>query len=271
MISNGEKTLQERLKETNSKSHAGLFVRFIDIHFDEVFTDYHGKDHKIFVDEMKRNCGLYYGVAASSFIQKIVDSYKNPQELRNGISNGCASISKEISNNLTLSQEHMRVLKLFSFAALTGMWASEWDIFPYSREEILSSARNLFLKWHNNNQKQSEEIRCICSIRDYYLKKRDSAFRPRYPKNDGSIKRYGDIFGFTTEEGKFYLTKEGLTQALDGLSKKKALKVLVEKGFLLREESPLRNDSKKTIEGINLAPRVFVISEKICEFDEESA
>jgi len=84
-------------------------------------------------------------------------------------------------------------------------------------------------------------------------------------------KPHKDVFGYTTAEGKFFLTREGLEQALGTLPKKIALKALFAKEYLLREESPSRNDSKKTIDGIDGAPRVFVISEKICEFDAESA
>lgn len=270
VISTGEKTLQERLTETKSKTPPGLFVRFIDLHVEEVFTNYHGEDHKIFVDNLKINCGLFYGTPAATFIQKIVDTYRNVQDLREKISSGCAAIAKEISNNINLSQEHLRVLKLFSFTALTGIWASEWGIFPYSREEILSSASNLFQKWHKDNQKQTEDIRCICAIQDYYVKKRDSAFRPRYLE-DKDVRRFSDVFGYTTNEGKFFLTTEGLEQALGELSKKTALKVLHSKGYLLREESPSRNESKKSIDGIKGALRVYVISDKICEFDRDSA
>ena len=260
VISTGEKTLQERLAETNSKTPAGLFVRFIDIHVNEVFTDYHLENHKTFVDKLKRDCGLFYGSAANAFIQNIVDIYKNSQDLRESISKGCAELANDISCGAPLSQEHSRVLKIFSFATLAGVWASEWGVFPYSREEIVSSARSLFEKWHNGNQKQTEDVRCICSVRDYYLKKRDSAFRPRY-LNDMDIKRFGDVYGYTTTEGKFYLTEEGLKEA-SGVSRKVAQKALFQRGYLLKEESQNRYDSRKTIDGIG-SPRVFVISEKI--------
>ncbi len=268
VISTGERTLEERLKETNSKAPAGLFVRFIDLHIEmEAFDDYHGEDHKAFTDKLKMNSGLFYGTPAAAFTQKIVDIAKTPQDLRERISNGCTSIAKEIATKSHLSQEHSRVLKLFSFTALVGIWASEWGIFPYSREEVINSARILFEKWLGGNQKQSEDIKCICAIRDYYLKKRDSAFRPcDLPENE--IKRFSDIYGYTTKLGKFYLTKEGFEQALGGLNKTLAKKNVFKKNYLLKEESPTRYDSKKTISGIG-SPRVFVFSEKICEFDEE--
>lgn len=268
VISTGEKTLQERLQETNSKTPAGLFVRFIDLHAEEVFTNYHSEDSKIFIDKLKRDCGLFYGTPAATFIQKVIEKNKNYQELRENISKGCLELEVKISNGVSLSQEHSRVLTLFCFATLTGLWAIEWEIFPYTKEEILESAKSLFANWYKNNQKQTEDVRCICAIQDYFLKKRESAFRPRYLK-DNDNRRFGDVFGYTTEEGKFFLTKEGLAQALGGLPKKKALDALFAKGYLLREESSTRNESKKTIDGIDGAPRVFVISEKICEFDGE--
>jgi hypothetical protein len=87
---------------------------------------------------------------------------------------------------------------------------------------------------------------------------------------DKDARRFSDVFGYTTTEGKFFLTSEGLEQALGGLPKKIALKALFNKGYLLREESPTRNESKKSIDGIDGAPRVYVISEKICEFDRDS-
>jgi len=270
VISTGEKSLQERLAETNSKAPAGLFVRFIDIPVEQVFTDYHGENNKTFIDNLKRNCGQFYGTAASAFIQKIVDTYKSSQELRESIAKGCLSIAMDISGGITLSQEHSRVLKLFCFATLTGIWASEWEIFPYTRDEILDSTKHLFAKWHEGNKKQGEDVRCICAIRDYYLKKRDSAFRP-CDLQDRDARRFSDVYGYTTGLGKFYLTKEGLHQALGELPKKPALKALFDKGYLLREENPHRNESKKTIEGIKVTPRVFVISEEICGFDGEIA
>lgn len=272
VISTGERTLQERLVETNSKAPAGLFVRFIDLHFTDnegVFTTYHGIDEKTFVDNLKRDCGLYYGTAATAFIQKIVDTYKDAQTLRASIASDCAALSKEISGDLILTQEHARVLKLFSFAALAGIWASKWDIFPYSVEEILSASRNLFVKWHSSNQKQNDDVKCICAIRDYYIKKRDSTFRPR-DLHEKDTRRYTDVYGYLTNEGKFYLTKEGLNLALGPLNKLTTKRILYKRGYLLKEENEKRYDSKKSIDGVG-SPRVFVFSEKICEFDEELA
>jgi hypothetical protein len=179
-------------------------------------------------------------------------------------------IAPEIAGNLTLNQEQSRVLKIFSFSAAAGIWASEWNILPYPNEEILGAAKHLFLKWYGGNKTQTPETRCICAIRDYYIKKREAVFRPRY-LNGVDHKRYAEVFGFTTTEGKFYLTEEGLEQALGGLPKNKTLKVAFAKGYLLREESDQRNLSGKGIDGYGDRLRVYVFSEKICEFDEEKA
>lgn len=269
LISSGEVTFSERLKQTNSKTPAGLFVRFIDLHLEDVFTDYHGKNPKEFVDTLKADCGRHFGTVGSAFIEKLVDVYKTSQSLRDAIATGCRAIAAEIRQELDLSDlspEHTRVLKLFSLAALAGAWAAEWDIFPYSQEDVLSASANIFRKWRDGNKKQTEDVLCISAIRDFFIKKRESAFRPQYLRGDDS-KRYAEVYGYTTEEGKFFLTKDGLLQAIGSLPIKAALKHLSSKGYLIREEED-RYESKKTIEGLGQT-RVYVISEKICEFDGE--
>ncbi|MBS0636842.1 MAG: DUF927 domain-containing protein [Verrucomicrobia bacterium] len=270
VLSSGERTLKERLSDTNSQAPAGLFVRFIDLAIEEVFKNYHNKQPKTFVDDLKGACGTYFGTAGTAFIQNLAESFKNAQDLQGATKEGINATAAKIGAGLELNQEQGRVLHIFSLIAFAGTLAAKWGIIPFSATEIIQSVRNIFLHWLSGNRTLPEEDRIVMAVKDFIIRKRDSVFKPRDTLPD-EIRKSTDTLGYIDDsEGWYLLTSTGMKEATIGF--KKAAEALYKKGYLIRRDKPSKegkqhNASSISVPGLGAKTRLYIIKKEIVEFD----
>jgi putative DNA primase/helicase len=266
VLSNGELTISDKLKETGSKIPGGLLVRFIDIPSDEAFINYHGQEPKDFIGNLKRMCGQFYGAAGREFISKLINKCKTTQDLRQEIQGLQAICYKKLSNEKKLNQEQGRVCNLFALLATAGVLAVEFKIFLIEVEEVLQNIGVIWEKWLSETKMLPDISRGIISLKDFIIRKKDVNFKPQFI-NDNNERRYGDTLGYIrSKDGYFLLTEEGMAEATKGFNLNQICKKMYAEKILLREEDVNRNQSKITIDGLgNL--RLYVISDKIMNYE----
>jgi putative DNA primase/helicase len=151
VLSTGEVSIEDKLKEFNRKPYAGMSTRLIEIPADtdsgyRLFDTIHQYKHSNeFANHLKEQTGCYYGSAIRGFLTDI-RGYQ--EHLRQRL---------ETMNGLFLSQfnttqwcgQVKRVAKHFALVALAGEIAIEIKIFPFNQNEVFTGVVTCFQAWMN--------------------------------------------------------------------------------------------------------------------------
>lgn len=149
LLSNGEVSIANKLKEEGKKMMAGQAVRIIDIGSDMEcgFGVYNnvpdGLKSNEFSDELKVAASRYYGVALREFINLFaenIDDYVT--EIHKNIAEFCKKYCKQ-----DVSGQVKRVCARFGLVAAAGELAIKFKILPWPEHTAWNAAAILFTKW----------------------------------------------------------------------------------------------------------------------------
>ena len=149
LLSNGEVSIANKLKEEGKKMMAGQAVRIIDIDSDMQcgFGVYNsvpdGLKSNEFSDELKAVSSQYYGVALREFISLFaenIDGYVG--EIHKNIAEFCKKHCEQDA-----SGQVKRVCARFGLVAAAGELAIKFKILPWPEHTAWDAAAILFKKW----------------------------------------------------------------------------------------------------------------------------
>ncbi len=266
IISTGEESVQQRIENQGGKAHAGQLLRIIDIQFP---TQLFGKDEinaaKV-IDELKQNCGIYYGTAGPKFIEYLINKHAGFQALRENVRNRLEIAIKQLraANNF-LSQEQMRAMKRFALVLVAGKLAQEANILPFDVEAIDKAVITIFSNWQESTPALRDSERGIAAVRDFLQRHHLSRFMKLINLTTIEFDKTRDLAGY--KEADVYLFFDtAFKEACGEFNHKDVARALKERGLLKIDRSD-HLKCRKMIDGKSIA--FYAVKKEIMGHDEE--
>jgi putative DNA primase/helicase len=262
LLSNGERTLEDHLKEKGVSVKAGQAVRFLEFPANGTygsFNDLHElKTGRAFADTVKANARNYYGTAGIAFLECLVNDNRDFGLLHEQ--------AFALFINRELSSQENRAATAFALVGLAGEIATEYGITGWNVGDAMKASLDCFKAWREFRGKgQSEDAKILQMIREYVERYGDSRFTATFesqfetglPTNSlrstvGQI-RSGWYRTFDGQQ-QWLFQKSGLGDATVGFNYKRVITALKKAGWLLadsegKNSSPVRvnGDLKRVI------------------------
>lgn len=241
LLSNGEPTLADKMREDGQQVRAGQEVRIIDVPADAgagmgAWEALHGHDTPgQFSDAIRAACASNYGTLSRAFIDELInrrDDLSLRQELDEIVSAWMPSGS---------SGQVRRVVARFALAGLAGEHAVAFGLVPWAEGEALSAAKQCLDVWLDGrgNPGDQEDSRAVEVVRSFIGRFGGS----RFQNIDTEVQdRILDRAGFRRKVGEqvqFLFTKEQFQAMITGLNQTTAAKALARAGLLRRNDRNL--------------------------------
>lgn len=171
-LSSGEASLSEHMALANRKPKAGQEIRLLDIDADAgagygVFDNLHGASSGAqFSKTITNASSKYYGVAAKTYIENLVNSL---DEVPNKVK---TAQNIFISRHLSTEAEGQayRAAQRFSLVAAAGELATLWGITGWSQGESVKAAEICFKAWlmHRGGDGNQEVAAMFAQVRLFF-------------------------------------------------------------------------------------------------------
>ncbi len=280
ILSSGEITLEEKIKEGGHIPKQGQSVRFADVPADAgkdlgVLEHVHGEEASSMIEKIKDHALRYYGVAGPAFVEQLTEAV-----------NICSVI--EASTNNLVKQwgqngadgQVLRVARRFAMIAVCGDLASKWLDFAWQKGEANNAAKRCFDAWLENrgHAYAGELVQATNAIRDVITEHRDIHFpvlrRQEHESAPSVISRskrevWGYQFEIQTGEKLVGFTRKAFERAIRGIGQSTELaRILHSSGFLHTTKSePGRFTYAKKVRGNTV--HLYAFREAVLFEDEE--
>ncbi len=191
ILMSAEIPISDKVSENGTPPKAGQLVRFVDIAVtkENMVTELHGvANAKLFIEELKLNCGKYYGTAGPEFIRCLIaDDTVDILALRKAAENELAEA------NLGISSEHQRVFRHFALVVVALRLAHKYSILDNDlSESILVVAKNYI----ETSGSLNDAHRAVTHLRESLIAKIHQFDIPKTGyKVPGGCERQGLIIG----------------------------------------------------------------------------
>jgi uncharacterized protein (DUF927 family) len=268
IISTGELTVADKIREDGRRSRAGQEVRVVDIHADAgagfgVFN-HAGPDNDAqkLADAIKNAACLYYGTAGPALIEGIV------AEGIDTIAAAARQAQKQFRSNAVVPADAtgqvLRVADRFSLVAFAGELAIGLGIVPWPVGTVLSAAQRLFVAWLDQRGGiEPAEIRTgIEQVKKFIEQFGMSRFDPLEGTDRPVHDRLGWGRGLGSEQEWLIPPQVWKDPVCRGHNPTLVARALAERGMLVRGEGKnlARNE---WVEG--RSRRVYVLTAKVAE------
>ena len=272
ILSTGEMTIGDKIKEGGKKVRAGVTNRMVDIPADA------GKGHGTFdvlngaadgatlSNQLKDAAAKYYGTAFPAFMRYIVT-------IKASIPARYKAMKDTFLTSLDVSADGQvrRVAERFAVIALGGELAIEAGILPYDAGEALESARVCFLAWvvQRGGQGAHERAQALQQVRYFLELHQASRFQDVLLDGEGeSPATTYNLAGYIKEiDGeRYFLIQPEVFKAdvCKGLDHKFVCDVLHKEGHLLRGDD--KNLTKlHRVNGLGTPKRFYTIKHSILD------
>lgn len=238
VLSTGEVSLADRIKEEGFRVQAGQTVRLIDIPADAgaglgLFEDLHGfASPRELSDAIRKAAATHYGHPSRAFIKKIQENRADfEQALARFMSDGLSAIC----DDQDASGQVQRVAKRLLLCAVAGEMATEWGIFPWTQGEALDAAKRCFQAWLSlrGGMGAAEDTAILSDVCRFLEANGASRFQDVQNPSAICVGRVG--FRRTVDNGtEYYVLPESFkSEVCSGHNPNHAAKVLKEHGLLL--------------------------------------
>jgi len=246
VLSTGEVTLEDKMREAGRKPFAGMDVRFVSVPADAgkkfgIFDTLHGRDNgdKLSRD-IKEACNKYYGTAIRAFLSRIVG---DREKVANHIRVMRQKFSQECLPENTDGQVK-RVAGRFGLIAAAGELAIELGILPFAHGAAFAAVSVCFKDWLNARGTTGalEVEHGITAIRAYLEKHGASRFPQISDKGvytDPYNKQPNDRMGFRYEyngQMGYYILPEAFKEITQGFNHRQLANAMAERGFLEKDK-----------------------------------
>ncbi|HUW80495.1 MAG TPA: DUF927 domain-containing protein, partial [Acidocella sp.] len=265
-ISTGEVGLADKNAEGKKTTKAGQEVRFVDIAADAgvglgIFETLHQSDNAAeFAEELRQGTRQAFGTAGPAFVASLLAGMKADPEF---IMRLAERVDEVIFGWLTpypdATGQVRSVAKRFAMVAVAGELATEADLTGWPPGEAVESCGRLFRSWLSSRGTAGarEDAQAVNQLREFLTRHGDSRFqdwrKEELVQDNGDLKEAPPHERFRTVNragwrrwivdslGRgswvYYLTREGMIEALSGLDFRAAIKALVERGFIVRDSA----------------------------------
>ena len=238
VLSTGEVSLADRIKEEGFRVQAGQTVRLIDIPADAgvglgLFEDLHGfASPRELSDAIRKAAATHYGHPSRAFIKKIQENRADfEQALARFMSDGLSAIC----DDQDASGQVQRVAKRLLLCAVAGEMATEWGIFPWTQGGALDAAQRCFQAWLSlrGGMGSAEDSAILSDVCRFLEANGASRFQDVQNPSAICVGRVG--FRRTVSNGtEYYVLPESFkSEVCSGHNPNHAAKVLKEHGLLL--------------------------------------
>ena len=235
ILSTGEISITDKVREGGERARAGQEVRILDIPADA------GKDRGVFDEgdnpeqlarRLKEAAVTYYGTAGPAFVKAIIAKVDD-----------VAIIAKETRDYFRgtvagdrPSGQVLRAANRLGLIAAAGELAIQLRILPWPKGSVFDAAVEAFKAWHDDRGNDPAEVRAaIEQIRSLLERHGDSRFDP--PNLDSSARPVTDRLGYVHGEGAdrqwFVLPQTWHDKFCEGFDAKATARALVERKLLL--------------------------------------
>jgi uncharacterized protein (DUF927 family) len=265
VLSTGEETPEDKIKQAGQEANAGVIVRLSSIpavagKFGVFDTVHEFASPKELADHLRAASRKYYGTALPAFIAEYIqhkDAYNET------INERCSTFMDRHLKGKDAAGQAWSVCHRFALVAVAGELAAEFGILPWNKGDATKAADICFAAWldERGHLGLSEEEKIITTLRTYIGAYQMSRF---LDLDDSNARVINEMVGYRRSEmGRtdFYILPEQMMKVLPGVNVKNAMKVVDTRGFLVREKGrdtqkyrlkPLR----KGLDEMNLTYRI---------------
>lgn len=264
VLSTGERTLATTMTEGGHRIKAGQAVRLLDVPANRThgawdFLHQHPNGPGM-SDHIKRACNVHYGHAGRAFLERLTWDESDLCEALEA-----TKALPEFATADTADGQVKRAAARFALLALAGELATEYGVTGWPEGEATMAAGIGFQSWltlRGNTHQSHEHGQVLAKMREFIERHADSRFsdldNPLPPDRAALIRDragwYQDAHG-----GRVYLfTSTGMSDAMKGLDKDAALKVLERAGALIVPNGDSGKRSK-TIRADGKTVRVYTV------------
>lgn len=167
LISSGEISVEEKLKEARLKTMAGHEVRLIDIEADSrlygAFDALHGAaSASAFAESMQQAARVQHGAVGRAFVQMLIDhgeiseSASLDGQISVLVSNWLAKLPSAPDGQIS------RVAKRFALIGVAGNIATTFGLTGWGDQEALAAAEQAFLDWYDRRYSAKRDALDCC-------------------------------------------------------------------------------------------------------------
>lgn len=154
-----EESMKDLVLHSKGQTNAGVLNRLFEIHVKQpIFPE--GADD-LWCNQLKENCGLYYGTTFEMLTQSLLNDNVNPQMVHELFVEALARIKQDNPSLQTLPSKEDRILDVITLAEVVGRLTVKYGILPVSDDVISQSIDYLVSCMVNSNHQ------AIGSVLDY--------------------------------------------------------------------------------------------------------
>lgn len=154
LISSGEISVEEKLKEAGLNAKAGHEVRLIDIEADSrsygVFDNLHGAtDAAVFAGAMQKAVRSHHGAVGIKFVERLIthNLMNDADRLLNVIQEQAEQFAAKLPS--ARDGQISRVAQRFAVIGLAGALATKFGLTGWNKDEAMQAANQAFLDWYD--------------------------------------------------------------------------------------------------------------------------
>jgi uncharacterized protein (DUF927 family) len=269
ILSSGELTLEDKLREAGLRAKGGQQARFVDIGArvsdeDGVFNVLRGFNSGADLSKhLQEQSAKYYGVAAHEFVKRLVENKFSL--LGQDLQTIYEAQIKALCDKFGLSNadgEVQRVGDVFALPAIVGVLAVGYEVFPADLN-ILESVKFVFNRWlqDRGGKKNVEDEKIVQHVMDFLMQHSARFMELRNGETEENRTTYNLLGYFQKENNKttYYLILKSFKEEIcENFSDRTIRDALKKKGVLITEleNNGRERDPRKRINGEN--PRRFV-------------
>lgn len=259
--STGELSSRQHILSSGSQYFSGQQLRLIDIKLPEtgMIQDPKGLSPHEFSNTLKESCGKYFGTALPAFLDRVLVRYGYDAKLIKEALIDRLILLEANFTNPNLLQEQNRAAKKFAACLLAGYIASEENIIPHTKEEVLDSINTVWKAWLSSEEFLPPYAQGLVNLQNHVIK-HESKF---YSHGQDKYKP-GIIYGYI-KNGIYYMTKEHFAEAVKVTDYKAVVDYLKKINCLKFDKD--RDDTK--MNGLDKRPRGYAILDSFLEWEYE--
>lgn len=260
LISSGEISVEQKLREGRRDAMAGHEVRIIDVEADSraygAFDDLHGASSAaIFADQIQMALRQHHGSVGPEFVRKLIDARTTTNVV--ALEDQVRSLMTTLLNKLPSAADGQisRVAHRFAVIGVAGELATKFGLTGWNANEAVFAAEQAFSDWYERRYGSKREVV------DQYIK----PLQQFVAANLQTLRKVNDDSALSSsnvgwrDESRIYLPRETWQRLFPGVHGTQAAKALLDMQMLIPgEEDRLTRKAPRPI-GLKPRPRLYTV------------
>src|SRR5215813_5578380 len=245
ILSTGEISIADKIREGGKRARAGQEIRVLDLNADAgkgfgVFDT--GKDPEQLARNLRQASITFYGTAGPAFIKAIIAKTDDVAAIAQ---ESLDTFREQVAANVQSGQV-LRAANRIGLVAVAGELAIQLDILPWPTGSVNEAAADAFRNWHaERGGNDPAEVRAaIEQIRGLLERHGDSRFDSPNPVTESRPvnDRLGYVHGEGADRQWWVLPETWRKTFCDGFDATATALALIERGLLLPGEPPVEHE-----------------------------